>query len=813
MTTAPTMMFPLKQIQKLLQRLWGNWNIHAIVVASLGFQCVLEFVAPLRKRRKKGSTHLTIWSAYLLADYFATFGIALINSNSDDQDAAGNKSSLLEAFWAPFLLLHLGGPHAITSFNIEDNNLWHRQLLTLIVQTFSVLLVFYRYQIYRHRCLTISAGIVFFVGIVKYAERTHSLYLASVSHMRRSMLENNSSSSKGSEELSLPANPDKLEIIHRGYIYYQLFKGFILDHAFIHIEDKLEAVRKVFLTLDHETAYKILEVELNFMYESMFTKMAAVQWISSFGYAYRFVVHVLLLAVTITFYFCNKSGASSLHISITYLLLGGAVVLDLVALWKLVCSEWTVALMMEKPREERNNLRNWISRHMRDPRIMKRINTIHTWISSRKRWSKEIRQYSLINHSSFKKRWQPLDRIINSSGLIRERLDAWQYTTIQPVECLLLHRVFHAIKNKAEATETKGGGDEQRRPEVHHEYDNSVLIWHVATEICYFSGGQETTKMKDNKKLCRNISEYLVYFLVMEGKLTSTVPGNIGLRFKDICWEEVKDTINEIVAGLSKTTFRRHRLVDHINSITSAKLNDFKDAAINLANRNNRNNNNNNATADQCNRKRTRWEKLKMKWEDKKRREVCEHLLLLQKFTEDSENPRENPSAKSSSDDDYAKSILSKAIKLAKHLKSCCRQDPDPEGPNNINQNEQDVEYPGSTEELIGQPNRPDNNNVDEEDCCSEEELWEILSHVWIGFLLYGASHCREDVQYLNKGGELLTFVRLLMVHFGLRETFRDEAGAAGGGGGFKLAAELQKVIKDEKLLPFLPKITSNFLP
>nr|GME01207.1 uncharacterized protein LOC109169281 [Ipomoea batatas]GME04180.1 uncharacterized protein LOC109169281 [Ipomoea batatas]GME11205.1 uncharacterized protein LOC109169281 [Ipomoea batatas] len=408
--TAATMMNVLKQIQKLVQGIWGNWSIHAIVVSSLGFQCLLEFVAPLRKTRKRGFTHLEIWCAYLLADYFATFGIALINSNSDGTTTT---TSLLEAFWAPFLLLHLGGPHAITSFNIEDNNLWHRQLLTLIVQSFAVLLVFYRYKIYTHRCLAISAGIVFLAGIVKYTERIHSLYLASVSHMRR------------------------------GYIYYKLFKGFILDHAFIHIEDKLEAVKKVFLDLkDPETAYKILEMELNFMYDSMFTKMAAVQWISSIGYAYRFVVHVLLLAVTITFYFCDKShvGSTPLYISITYVLLGGAVVLDLVANVKLVCSEWTVALMMEemeKPAiptvDTHNLLRRWISRLMRDPKIMKRIYTIHKWFWRDERWSKQIRQYSLINHSS-KQRWPPLDKIINSSaGLIRERLDLWQYTTIQQV--------------------------------------------------------------------------------------------------------------------------------------------------------------------------------------------------------------------------------------------------------------------------------------------------------------------------------------------------------------------------------------------
>ncbi|XP_031121968.1 uncharacterized protein LOC116025045 [Ipomoea triloba] len=785
--TTPTMMIPLRHIQKFVQRIWGNWNIYAIVVASLGFQCVLEFLGPLRKRRKRGSTHIKIWCAYLLADYFATFGIALINSNSDDQ------SSLLEAFWAPFLLLHLGGPHAITSFDIEDNNLWHRQLLTLIVQSFSVLLVFYRYKIYNHRCLAISAWIVFSAGIVKYTERIHSLYLASVYHMRRSMLENNPSSSslsKETEEALVANNPDKMEIIHSGYIYYKLFKGFILDHAFIHIEDKLVAVKEVFWKLDHKTAYAILEVELNFMYESMFTKMAAVQWINSIGYAYRFVVHVLLVAVIITFYFCDKSevGATPLYLCITYLLLGGAVVLDFVANVKLVFSEWTVALMKEekKKRYYCDQMRSWISGI-----IMKLIHKIHTWVWSKKRWSKRIRQYSLINHSS-KQRWKPLDTIINRLSLIRDRLDAWQYTKIEKVDCHLLERLFRAIKNKAKLPEEEGqGGGEQQLmscsapQEDYHHYNNCVLIWHVATEICYFTTGKPAKEKKEPnyKEICRNISEYLVYFLAMEGKLTSTVPGNIGLRFKDICREEVDHTIKKIKDELPKTRCPGHHLLGHISAIISAKLSDFKDAAIiTLANRNR---NNNAAAADTCHTERTRSEKLRMKWEDKKRGEVCKQLLEL-KLKDDSENPSEDGTTAKTNDN---KSILSEAIKLAKHLKSCCR--PNPADNNNPHQNEQDVE----------------NGQGNDEDRCSEEELWEVVSHVWIGMLLYGASHCRDDVQYLNKGGELLTFVRLLMVHFGLRDAFKDEGATAGG---FKLAAELHKEITDEKLKKI---INPNFLP
>ncbi|GFZ17719.1 transmembrane protein, putative [Actinidia rufa] len=38
------------------------------------------------------------------------------------------------AFWAPFLLLHLGGPDTITAYSLEDNELWLRHLLGLVVQ-------------------------------------------------------------------------------------------------------------------------------------------------------------------------------------------------------------------------------------------------------------------------------------------------------------------------------------------------------------------------------------------------------------------------------------------------------------------------------------------------------------------------------------------------------------------------------------------------------------------------------------------------------------------------------------------------------
>ncbi|KAK1297325.1 hypothetical protein QJS10_CPB15g01375 [Acorus calamus] len=58
---------------------------------------------------------------------------------------------------------------------------------------------------------------------------------------------------------------------------------------------------------------------------------------------------------------------------------------------------------------------------------------------------------------------------------------------------------------------------------------------------------------------------------------------------------------------------------------------------------------------------------------------------------------------------------------------------------------------------------------------------WKIMNAVWTEMLYYAASHCRgyNHAQRLSKGGELLTFVWLLMAHLGIGEMYQIEAGHA----------------------------------
>ncbi|KAK4852436.1 hypothetical protein QYF36_024095 [Acer negundo] len=59
------------------------------------------------------------------------------------------------------------------------------------------------------------------------------------------------------------------------------------------------------------------------------------------------------------------------------------------------------------------------------------------------------------------------------------------------------------------------------------------------------------------------------------------------------------------------------------------------------------------------------------------------------------------------------------------------------------------------------------------------DDKWELLSKIWVELLSYAACNCsaRTHAQQVSKGGELITFVWLLMAHFGLGDQFQINKG------------------------------------
>lgn len=106
---------------------WNEWAIQFSVLASLSLQAVL-LLAKIRCHESSWRLFRSIlWLAYQLADFTATSALGLCLG-------AAPLEHQLVAFWAQFLLLHLGGPDSITAYALEDNKLWLRHGLNLILQ-------------------------------------------------------------------------------------------------------------------------------------------------------------------------------------------------------------------------------------------------------------------------------------------------------------------------------------------------------------------------------------------------------------------------------------------------------------------------------------------------------------------------------------------------------------------------------------------------------------------------------------------------------------------------------------------------------
>ncbi|GKV48064.1 hypothetical protein SLEP1_g54899 [Rubroshorea leprosula] len=108
-----------------------------MVLFSLTLQIVLYILGSRRKYTIKPFFKIILWFAYLGADWIAIATLGKLSISNTETPT----TNVLRAYWAPLLLLHLGGPDTITAYAFEDNKLWIRHLLILIVKAIFVVYV------------------------------------------------------------------------------------------------------------------------------------------------------------------------------------------------------------------------------------------------------------------------------------------------------------------------------------------------------------------------------------------------------------------------------------------------------------------------------------------------------------------------------------------------------------------------------------------------------------------------------------------------------------------------------------------------
>ncbi|XP_030533671.2 uncharacterized protein LOC115743153 [Rhodamnia argentea] len=692
------------------KKIWDVWNLRGAILLSLSLQAFLILFATFRKRASKPAVIMLIWITYLLADWAASFAVGLISKSQFDRPGPDNNGDLL-AFWAPFLLLHLGGPDTITSFSLEDNELWLRHLLGLVFQAIAVAYVFYQSLPNK---LWMPTALVFLSGIIKYGERTRALYLASINRFRDSMhtkpdpgpnyaklMEEYSSKIEAhlparidmipepNKESRIPNTTnstamDDIEVVQEARRFFEIFKGLFVDIIFS-FRERNES-RDFFHRTKPVATLRLLEVELNFFYDILYTKVVVVR--DKFGYFWRFVCFGSVEIALALFFFMDKDGFGRFNVKVTYILLLGALALDVVALLQLIFSDWTVSAL-------KNPKKHWVlaaiigsylslkkspwSDEEEEPEIR-----FLAWIKRHlfRRWSRSISRYNLIDYS-IRERPQKIQTICDRVGHsfskiivlmgLKDFVDHMRYSSRTSFTKELWLFIHQELQDKSRLANDLGSAKRiySARGEwaLHNphwnellpfvtevEYDESIILWHVATDLLY-STATETEQSNDcHVGFCKDLSDYMLYLLVVQPKMMSSIVGIGRIRFQDTCAE-------------AKKFLSRKELSPH-----------------------------------------------------EEHKQASDYILKVKTTV----RPVDVKG-------DRSKSVLFDASWLAKELRRY------------------------------------------------EDQKWKIMSKVWVELLSYAASHCTATAHahQLSKGGELATFVWLLMAHFGLGEQFQISEGHA----------------------------------
>ncbi|XP_022777236.1 uncharacterized protein LOC111318628 [Durio zibethinus] len=587
-----------------LENLWKDWQLRGLLLLSLIFQTILIVMGNHRKYSYQLLVRFAVWVAYLASDTVATMALGIISNDLGDTSDNGKSDANIElhVFWAPFLLLHLGGPDTITAYALEDNELWLRHLLGLALKAG---VAFYTYLMaWRGSHLSILSTLMVFVGLSKYVERTWVLRSASSQQIKGSTLvrrdllgSSNPNLLKEYDvkkeggcnlipnrviDIQLPMETfafednsnSKTNELLKAYGLLQIFKRIFVNLLLTsrHRDSSLA----IFQNLSFEKAFKVVEMELAFMYDLLYTKASVVY--SRWGLGLRCINLSLTCIVLVLFSLADdKHKYNKADLVITFLLLVLAIVLDIYAALVILFSDWTFV---------------WLSLHKKTS-ILKAIASIQLF--NNPRWSNSMAQFNLLDFALREKPmiYDPIlsevkphlcHRILKHFKFlgIAEKQEKERYVTKEVIPSTLKEWIFKHLKErakiKAKVHDTSDVGRQKFGVDIHGHselkwsvekgFDERILIWHIATDICYYS--EELGEAIPSKRhMSILMSRYMMHLLVNYPAMLQAGIGDI--LIEDTCAEVIdfcntpeppknkRDTYDKLVKATTGVEFLGRR--------------------------------------------------------------------------------------------------------------------------------------------------------------------------------------------------------------------------------------------------------------
>ncbi|CAM0901641.1 unnamed protein product [Alopecurus aequalis] len=511
-----------------LRELWNDWSIQTLVLLSLALQVALFLFAGIRRRGAHYLLRFLLWMAYQLADYTATYALGHLS-------VRGAHPSV--AFWAPFLLLHLGGPDNITAYSLEDTKLWKRHLLYAILQVLGAV-----YVLYEHVASTAAASLrlasvlMFIVGAVKYGEKTRALMYGNLDAIRGSVRKQPPAMHRHfhpQDEVFKGDELDEESLVRRAHSLFHICKRAIVDYPVI--EDGSHGQDTSTTMVAGVGLWNLMETELSLMYDMLYTKAAVIHtW---FGYTVRLVSPLAIVASMLLFKLTGKDPHREADVVITYVLYGGALFMETTSLLNALGSSWTFAFLSTT---RWHWLRYAALCNQRWDHLRRVVAYLHHLVRvgggsryTSRRWSCTIGQYNML-HFCTRSESALLGRLAKMVGLgLKEWWNREHYSWEIEMPDHVKNRVAQHMQkvysegaaiNSLGMLRNKWGEEPLIRNNLLQgilkdslgvEFQECIIIWHIGTDV-FLAKSDRNEEASHDMEAIKVISNYMMFLLVQQ---------------------------------------------------------------------------------------------------------------------------------------------------------------------------------------------------------------------------------------------------------------------------------------------------------
>ncbi|KAL6857001.1 hypothetical protein ACP4OV_018383 [Aristida adscensionis] len=537
-------------------RWWEEWQLRILALGSLGVQCFLAFFGARRKDPIRSWFRFFIWLSYLGSDALAIYALATLFNRQREREYSS--VNCLEVLWVPILLMHLGGQVIISAYNIEDNELWRRHLVTALSQVGPVwhssrsrksmdswscsypapeihgseavnglrvtvaLYVFSKsWPSSADKRLLAAAILLFVTGILRCFEKPLALKRASfcdlVSSPRPTLRTANVNKEVELEQYIQEARdyvkqPDPIVPNSPKEVPKKLF----LDYAYTY--SKRLGHLKYFWSLDDKRAYKLLSRGHSVIFDLFYTRgftqdtdeIRNVNPLHQFVYGFTWFFAALSTIAIALFHRTNKEAYIGTDVKITYVLMYVTYILDAFSMSELGRLKW----------------HNMVAQH-----------SLIWFFARNKRHSWVIKIVTSLKCMDFVDQYwcmKPCSSSEDITKLVRGHVkDAWTYH-ISDIES---YRNFSDARGHL--TLKFDQCEQVLRDSLEKPFDESILLWHMATDFCFHRDAQSANS--EGATICRQISNYMMHLLFASPDML--MPGSRRSLFTKAAYEEIEEIL------------------------------------------------------------------------------------------------------------------------------------------------------------------------------------------------------------------------------------------------------------------------------